>query len=162
MPKKSDYTMSRREFVAGVVAVVGAAITICAGLPVIGYFVSPALKRQGGEEWITLGPMSAIKPGAPTPFTFSVMREVAWRRTRMNRTVYALSEDGRNVTVFSDACTHLSCKVHWDEARGAFICPCHDGVFDKQGNVVSGPPPEPLLHFQTRVEGEQLAILLEA
>src|SRR3990170_2929420 len=58
IPKEADYNMSRREFVAGVVAVVGAVMTACAGLPVIAYFVSPALKKQGGEEWITLGPMS--------------------------------------------------------------------------------------------------------
>jgi Rieske Fe-S protein len=76
--------------------------------------------------------------------------------------VYAVTEDGQNITVFSDACTHLSCKVHWDEERGAFVCPCHDGIFDKQGNVVSGPPPRPLYHFETQIENDQLMIFVEA
>ncbi len=162
MPKRSDYVISRRGFVGGVVAVVGAIISAVVGLPAIGYVVSPALKKGGGDEWITLGPASAIEPGVPTPFTFSVTREVAWRRARINRTVYAVTEDGQNVTVFSDACTHLSCKVHWNEERGAFVCPCHDGIFDKQGNVVSGPPPRPLYHFETQIENDQLMIFVEA
>ena len=162
MINKSDYMISRRGFVGGVVGLVGAIITAVVGLPVIGYVVAPALKKSGEAEWLTLGPMSAIEPGVPTPFTFSQMKEVGWRRTRINRTVYAITHDGENVTVFSDACTHLSCKVHWDAERDAFVCPCHDGVFDKEGNVIDGPPPEPLHRFQAKVEGEQLMILVEA
>jgi Rieske Fe-S protein len=37
-----------------------------------------------------------------------------------------------------------------------------DGVFDKAGNVVSGPPPEPLHHFQSQIENDQLMIYVEA
>jgi menaquinol-cytochrome c reductase iron-sulfur subunit len=162
MPKKSDYVISRRGFVGGIVALVGTIISAVVGLPAIGYVVSPALKKGGGDEWITLGPVSAIEPGVPTSFTFSVTREVAWRRTRLSRTVYAVTGDGKNITVFSDACTHLSCKVHWDEQRNAFVCPCHDGIFDKKGYVVSGPPPEPLHRFENKIENDQLMIFVEA
>jgi Rieske Fe-S protein len=161
MTKTSDYKMSRRSFVAGVVGLIGAVMSVVVGLPVIGYIISPALKKSGGEEWITLGPVSAVEPGKPTPFTFSRMKEVGWRRARINRTVYAVTSS-ENFTVFSDACTHLSCKVHWSEERNAFVCPCHDGVFDKEGNVVSGPPPEPLHRFEAKAENEQLMILVEA
>lgn len=37
----------------------------------------------------------------------------------------------------------------------------HDGIFDKQGNVVSGPPPRPLDRYETRVENDQLLILVD-
>jgi Rieske Fe-S protein len=161
MTKTSDYMISRRGFVAGVVGLIGVAMSAVVGLPVIGYIVSPALKKSSGEEWITLGPVSAVEPGKPTPFTFSRMKEVGWKRTRINRTVYAIANSD-NFTVFSDVCTHLSCKVHWNEERNGFICPCHDGVFDKEGNVVSGPPPEPLHRFEAKAENDQLMILVEA
>ncbi len=161
MPKKSDYMISRRGFVGGVVGLVGTVISAVVGLPVIGYVVSPALKKGAEEEWITLGPVSALEPGIPAPFTFSQMKEVGWRRARISQTVYAVTDGSGNVTVFSDACTHLSCKVHWEEGRGAFICPCHDGVFDTEGKVVSGPPPKPLYSFQTQIENDQLMILVE-
>jgi Rieske Fe-S protein len=162
MTKKSDYTISRRGFVGGVVGLVGTVISAVIGLPAIGYMVSPALKGGGEEEWIILGPASAVVPGTPTPFMFSRMTEVGWRRTRISRAVYATAHESGNITVFSDACTHLSCKVHWDEGRAAFVCPCHDGIFDLDGNVVSGPPPKPLRHFEAKVENDQLMILVEA
>lgn len=161
MTKKSDYMIGRREFVGGVVGLIGAIMSAVIGLPVIGYIIAPALKQSSGEEWITLGPASALEPGVPAPFTFSRLKEVGWRRTMINRTVYAVTNDGANTKVFSDACTHLSCKVHWDQERNAFICPCHDGVFDKEGNVISGPPPEPLHRFEAKIENDQLMILVE-
>jgi menaquinol-cytochrome c reductase iron-sulfur subunit len=162
MLKKSDYLISRRGFVGAVVALVSAIVCVVLGLPAIGYVISPSLKKGGQDEWVTLGPVSAMKPGVPTPFTFSVMREVAWRRARITRSVYAVTQDGEDITVFSDACTHLSCKVHWEAERNAFICPCHDGVFDKTGNVVSGPPPEPLHRFKTRIDNDQVMIYVAA
>lgn len=162
MPKKSDYVISRRGFVGGVLGLVSAIISAVVGLPVIGYIVSPAFKRGGGEEWVTLGPVSAVEPGTPTPLTFSQTEEVGWRRERINHTIYAVTNNDETVTVFSDVCTHLSCKVHWEEERGVFVCPCHDGIYDKEGNVISGPPPKPLSRFETRLEGDQLMILVEA
>jgi Rieske Fe-S protein len=49
-------------------------------------------------------------------------------------------------------CTHLSCRVSWTDETNLYVCPCHDAGFDKQGVVVSGPPPEPLYEFETKVE----------
>jgi len=40
----------------------------------------------------------------------------------------------------SSKCPHLGCKVHWVTSREEFYCPCHQGVFDKEGIAVSGPP----------------------
>ncbi len=109
MPKKSDYLIGRREFVGGVVGLIGAVMSAVIGLPAVDYVISPALKGTSKEEWIPLGPKSALKAGVPTPFTFSQLKQVAWRRARISHTVYAISHDGQNVSVFSDACTHLSC-----------------------------------------------------
>jgi cytochrome b6-f complex iron-sulfur subunit len=59
---------------------------------------------------------------------------------------------------FSKVCTHLGCLVKFDKDRQLFICPCHAGVFDLEGNVVSGPPPQPLQKFAVKVEGDNLVI----
>ncbi len=162
MPKKSDYLIDRRQFVGGVVGIVGAIMSAAVGLPIVGYLISPALKKPGGREWIPLGTASALEPGVPALFTFSQLRQVGWKRTKINYAVYAIADDTGNVTVFSDDCTHLSCKVHWEPERGAFICPCHDGVFDREGDVVAGPPPRPLDRFEATVQDGQLMIWVEA
>jgi cytochrome b6-f complex iron-sulfur subunit len=39
-----------------------------------------------------------------------------------------------------------------------FICPCHAGIYDLEGNVLSGPPPKALIKLPVRVEGENIVI----
>ena len=57
-------------------------------------------------------------------------------------------EDDRLVA-FSAVCTHLSCVVLWSEESRKLECPCHDGVFEpRDGRVVAGPPPRPLVRIR--------------
>jgi Rieske Fe-S protein len=46
----------------------------------------------------------------------------------------------------------LGCRVRWVADKDGFYCPCHNGVFAKDGSVVSGPPPRPLDRFESKVE----------
>jgi Rieske Fe-S protein len=56
-----------------------------------------------------------------------------------------IRRSGNRFHALSAVCTHSrSCLVGWDAKRQQVICPCHHGVFDLHGNVVSGPPPQPL------------------
>jgi len=32
-----------------------------------------------------------------------------------------------------------------------FMCPCHGGIYYKDGTVAAGPPPKPLYRFAVRV-----------
>ena len=60
--------------------------------------------------------------------------------------------------VFSKVCTHLGCLVDYEKANNRLLCPCHAGVYDLEGNVVSGPPPAPLPQFALKIEGDDLVI----
>ena len=55
------------------------------------------------------------------------------------------------VKAFSAICTHLGCIVDWDDRKHVITCPCHAGLFDFQGRVVSGPPPRPLPDYAVKV-----------
>lgn len=52
---------------------------------------------------------------------------------------------------FSAICTHLGCIVEWDGPNREILCPCHAGVFDAEGRMVSGPPPRPLPTYKVTV-----------
>ena len=52
---------------------------------------------------------------------------------------------------FSAICTHLGCLVDWEDKKREILCPCHAGVFDMDGKVVSGPPPRPLPSYTVKV-----------
>jgi Rieske Fe-S protein len=72
--------------------------------------------------------------------------------------IFVLTENGRDFIAMSNICTHLGCRVRWLADPEVFLSPCHNGVFDKQGYVVSGPPPRPLDRYEVKVEGDQLYI----
>ncbi len=69
-----------------------------------------------------------------------------------------LNTKDKGFLAFSKVCTHLGCLVKYHPDKQEFICPCHAGVFDLEGNVVSGPPPKPLQKFAVKVEGNNLVI----
>ena len=64
----------------------------------------------------------------------------------------------KEVRAISTTCTHLGCSVHWQPDKKQFYCPCHQGVFDTEGNVVSGPPPRPLDSYRVELEGDNVFI----
>jgi Rieske Fe-S protein len=63
-----------------------------------------------------------------------------------------MTENGQGFIVMSNICTHLGCKVRWIPDQEGFFCPCHNGVFAKDGSVVSGPPPRPLDQYEVKIE----------
>jgi cytochrome b6-f complex iron-sulfur subunit len=65
---------------------------------------------------------------------------------------------GKGILAFSRVCTHLGCLVKYYPEKQLFICPCHAGEFDLEGNVVSGPPPKPLQQFAVKVQDGNLVI----
>jgi Rieske Fe-S protein len=61
-------------------------------------------------------------------------------------------------SAFSAICTHRGCIVHWDEKRQTLSCPCHAGLFDTNGNVLSGLPRRPLKRFRVSVVRDEIFI----
>ncbi len=59
---------------------------------------------------------------------------------------------------YSAICTHLNCTVQYQESSRQIWCACHNGLYDLNGKVVSGPPPEPLEEYAVRVRGDELVI----
>ncbi len=144
--------LERRDFVKVVVAALGTIMGACITLPAIGYLLSPALAVQKKEDWIPLGPLDSYPIGIPTLFTFTRTTINGWERTVNSYGVYITRFDEATQRVFSNKCTHLSCRVTWKEELAEYLCPCHDGFFDIDGKVISGPPPAPLTEYETKVE----------
>ena len=65
---------------------------------------------------------------------------------------------GRTLVGMSAVCTHKGCIIKWQATRRLFSCPCHDGLFDERGNVVSGLPLRPLTRFDVTVAGDDIYV----
>jgi Rieske Fe-S protein len=59
---------------------------------------------------------------------------------------------------FSAVCTHLNCTVQYREDARVIWCACHNGMYDLNGSVVSGPPPRPLDEYLVRLRGEEVFV----
>jgi len=44
-------------------------------------------------------------------------------------------------------CTHEGCTVQYVPGDSLIWCACHNGRFDLEGRVISGPPPRPLARW---------------
>jgi menaquinol-cytochrome c reductase iron-sulfur subunit len=140
----SQHELSRNGFVKVITAMVGTALGTIIGIPAIGYLISPATKGQKSDSWIQLGLLENIPFGEPTLVNFTRSRINGWEKTVNSYGVYVYRKNEDEVLVFSNVCTHLSCRVKWDADQTAYLCPCHAAKFDIEGNVQSGPPKGPL------------------
>lgn len=75
-----------------------------------------------------------------------------------NTPAVLINRPEKGFIAFSRICTHLGCLVEFKKTRQYFLCPCHAGIFDADGNVVSGPPPKPLTTIPLRIDGDSIII----
>jgi menaquinol-cytochrome c reductase iron-sulfur subunit len=153
--------ISRRSFVAGVVGFLGGIIAVIIGIPAIGYIISPSLKKEELDAWVPLGPVEELPLNEPNLFTFTRTKQVGWERSAISYGIYVTRLPGNEYFVFSNECTHLSCRVTWQEPPQNYICPCHDGRFAEDGSIISGPQPRPLDEYAYKIEDGIMLVHLE-
>lgn len=154
-----EKNLKRRGFLSMATLAIGGFISVVVGIPAVAYIIGPARRVDIEQNWIRLGAASKVELGTPTLFKTRIERQVGWIVNEEEISAYILTEDGRNFDAMSNICSHLGCRVRWISDQEQFFCPCHNAVFSKQGDVVSGPPPRPLDQFEVKVEDGQLYIL---
>ena len=158
-PKSETSKLKREDFLKATIFGIGGLITVGLGIPAIAFVISPARQATQTEAWIRVGSVSKVEVGTPTLFKVKIQRTTGWIENEEELSFYVLTENGRDYIVLSNICTHLGCRVRWIAEQEQFFCPCHNGVFDKVGNVVSGPPPKPLNRYVVKIENNELYIL---
>lgn len=118
------------------------------GVGTLGYrffqFLMPNLKKRQPET-VLIGAESKIPLGDAMPMDLGGHKILVLKTNE-------------GITAFSRRCTDLGCLVSWNKEREQFVCPCHQGTFDKTGLNISGPPPRPLERFNIIRRGEQLYV----
>ena len=64
-----------------------------------------------------------------------------------------IEEIQSTLNVLSSSCAHLGCPVRWlvREGEGEFLCPCHGGIYNINGEYVAGPPPRDMYSYDFEV-----------
>ena len=149
--------VSRRDFFSKLTLGLSGVFGALMGLPVVGFLVAP-LFRRAPEEWQSVGlvdewtvnqtKLITLRDPSPVPWAGVAARSAAWVRRESENTFLA----------FAINCTHLGCPVRWLDDANLFMCPCHGGVFYKDGRAAAGPPPRPLFQYEVRVRAGQVEV----
>ncbi len=94
-------------------------------------YLMPA--RARGKRWLYTTRVDAISVGNSIPFRMPSGERITIARQ-------GESGDVDDFVALSSTCPHLGCQVHWEGNNDRFFCPCHNGVFSRSGEAVSGPP----------------------
>jgi len=135
--------MKRRSFLKGALAVLGATSLASFAYPLFKYLAPSASAERSKTLSI---PKREIPLGDSKEIVYNGVPAVI------------LNRPGKGLIAVSRVCTHLGCLVQYDKENKRLLCPCHAGVYDLEGNIVSGPPPKPLPKLPLRVEGETIVI----
>jgi menaquinol-cytochrome c reductase iron-sulfur subunit len=149
---------TRRKFFQWVTRAAAGLIGVTLAIPLVGYVVSPALKRRD-KPWVEVGGVDELTAGVPKPLDYIATIRDGYVETKMQKAVWAVKQMDGQVTVFSPMCTHLGCGYAWDNGEKKFKCPCHGSVFDVSGEVVAGPAPRQLDRLPSKVENGRLLVI---
>ncbi|MDI6800826.1 MAG: ubiquinol-cytochrome c reductase iron-sulfur subunit [Thermodesulfovibrionales bacterium] len=143
--------MNRRYFLKRVIKVFFL-ILILAVLSVIVYIYPSSIKKRRLQYVYVLDEDDLPKRG---------VRKVEFEYKSDDKTVaarvYIVMRD-KGLVVFSPVCTHLGCLVYWDNNKKEFLCPCHGGRYDINGDVISGPPPRSLTRLPIEIKDGKVYI----
>lgn len=148
--------VTRRRFLAGFFWGANAVLAAAFAAPILGFLSAP-LFRRSTRPGVRLGELASFPVNRPSRVDFAVRQRDGWAITTGLKSAWVVRGE-QGVRVFDPRCTHLGCAYHWHAATSRFLCPCHNGVYDLEGRVVSGPPPRPLDTFEAWVEDGALFV----
>jgi nitrite reductase/ring-hydroxylating ferredoxin subunit len=133
---------------------------IGAGLAgLVGLVAAPRSKR-GDRRWRTALSIFELPSDRPAAAVLSDRVADGWYETR-SQTVVFIDREGEGYRALLSTCSHLGCKVNWDDRAKQYKCPCHGGVYDREGRVVAGPPPRPLDRLAIRLNPQTSELEVE-
>ncbi len=146
--------ITRESFLKKIIAGIGGLLLAIPIIPGILHAVEPAVKKQE-KPWISLGFIDDYQEDEPELTTFSL--SLADGKS-IPRAIYVIKGQDNQFVVFDSHCTHLGCPVRWNEKSQYFLCPCHGAVFEKNGDVLAGPPSKPLARYEWKIQSNELFI----
>jgi menaquinol-cytochrome c reductase iron-sulfur subunit len=147
----------RRSFFARLTLFLSGLIGLAVTLPGLAFVLAPVFGKLK-REWRPVGELDSFKIGATVLVEFEDPSPEAWAGVTARTGAWLRRVSESEFIAFSINCRHLGCPVRWIATAQLFMCPCHGGVYYKDGTVAGGPPPEPLHRYSVRVRGQQVEI----
>jgi len=154
---ESPGVLQRRRFLSRISIALSGVAGAIVGVPVVGFLVAPLVRRVP-RAWRAVGRVTEFTVGETVAVTFEDASPLPWSGVTARTAAWLRRDDDAGFTAFAVNCTHLGCPVRWIQSAELFLCPCHGGVFNRNGTVAGGPPPKPLTRYPVRVHNGQVEI----
>jgi len=149
--------MKRRDFLTRLSIMLSCFVGFLIAIPVIGSLIAPFLVEKP-RKWRDVGSVEKFNVGDTVLVTFKDAEDLAWAGTTAETAAWLRRESQNEFIAFSINCTHLGCPVRWESDAELFMCPCHGGVYYKDGTVWGGPPPKQLQRYPVRINKRKVEI----
>ena len=149
--------ISRRYFITKVLLGFSGLITALVSIPVVGALIAP-LVRSTPPVWRKVGRVTDFETGKTVMVKFRNAYPLPWSGETSKTASWLRKNSDNNFVAFSVNCTHLGCPVRWIPDAELFLCPCHGGVYNKDGSRAAGPPPKGLVQYKVRIRNGEVEI----
>jgi menaquinol-cytochrome c reductase iron-sulfur subunit len=136
-----DSSTDRRSFLKratyGLAALFGALL----GIPALAYLIDPRNRPAPDSDFKTVARLSDLSIGKPQQVVIHDISRDAWtlHPNDVIGRVWLIRRSENQVDAFTTICPHLGCSVNFEEKEKLFLCPCHGGTFNLQGQRVETP-----------------------
>jgi len=148
--KIEESYIARRRFLCSMLG--GGAGTLALGVAVPAVYYAGNLRKEPPPPFLKLSKADYDLPPGKSKLI---------RYGRIPVLLIKTPEPQSELKAFVATCTHFDCTVGYREDENCIFCACHEGYYDTDGNVIAGPPPEPLRPVYYKFHEGTLVIALE-
>ena len=149
---------TRRTFIIKMLSIFSGLLGILVAIPIVGAMVAP-IYRKREKDWRSVGKVNSFKIGSTVLVKFKNTSPLPWSGVTSQTASWLRRDTADNFIAFSVNCAHLGCPVRWIPDAQIFLCPCHGGVYNKDGSYAAGPPPHGLSRYPVRIRNNEVEIL---
>jgi Rieske Fe-S protein len=156
----NETIVSRRGLLTKLAILFNGLIAVVLAVPIVGFLLSAITRGRKNAylSWVSLGPVSDFPEGETRLATFRNPYVTPTDGKTADTACWVRNMGADKFQVFAINCMHLGCPVRWFPQSGLFMCPCHGGVYYRDGSRASGPPERALVEYPSKVEKGQIII----
>lgn len=140
----SKNPVSRRQFLNYTLTGVGGFMAAATLMPMVRFAIDPVLQVKAGSDFIPTQQKIADINDVPKRVDFTFKQQDAWYTSDVSGFAWVYKDEKGEIVALSPICKHLGCIVDWNTDKknpDHFYCPCHGGLYTKDGTNVPGTPP---------------------
>lgn len=141
----------RRTVLGWLVGIINVGVATAIIGPTLGFIAAPLTRKRPPGIWVPVLEENELADGETKSVSFQLQVQDGYMTSERKYSAY-IYRKGSKVVAYDPSCPHLGCHVEFKDRKKRYVCPCHGGVFDEEGERISGPPPRGLTKLAAKVD----------